>query len=254
MRGTFDVSGRKVLISGGTSGIGLAMAEAFLDAGAAVTLMSRRADVGQAVVADLAGRGAVSFVAGDTGLRPDCRLAVARAVADMGGLDTVVAAAGVNKRCRPEELTDEDWDWVVDASLKGTFLLCQEAYPQLKSSGDGRIVTIGSMMSILANGVTAAYASAKGGVVQLTRSFAVAWAADGIRANCILPGWIDTPLTQGARRDMPGLDTMVTARTPVGRWGVPADVAGTALFLASPAAAFVTGVALPVDGGYSIRG
>jgi 2-dehydro-3-deoxy-D-gluconate 5-dehydrogenase len=250
----FDLAGRKVLVSGGTSGIGLAIARGFLEAGAKVALMGRTASTGEVALAELKPLGEVVYLQGDVAKKADCDAAVAATVRTFGGLDTVVCAAGLNKRYRPEQISEADWHLIVDASLTGTFFLVQAAYPSLKDSGDGRIVTIGSMMSLLANGMTAAYASAKGGVVQLTRSFAVAWAKENITANCILPGWIDTPLTRGARADMPDLEAMVTARTPVGRWGNPGDVAGTALFLATPAAAFVTGTAIPVDGGYSIRG
>ena len=169
-------------------------------------------------------------------------------------MDTLVCAAGLNRRSPPEDLTLADWDAVLDANLKAVFLSCRALHPLLRDSGDGRIITLGSMLSVLANEASSAYAAAKGGVVQFTRSMAVSWAEDGIRANTILPGWVDTPLTQQARREMPALDARVKARTPLGRWGKPEEMAGAVLFLASPAARFVTGAALPVDGGYLARG
>ena len=250
----FDLTGRRVLVSGGSSGIGRAIAQGFLEAGAKVAVMSRDAAAGEAAVAELAAHGPALFTRGDVAVAADCAAAVAATVTAFGGLEVVVAAAGLNKRRRPEELSEADWDLIVGANLKGTFLLVRAAYPALRAAGGGRVVTIGSMMSLLANGVTPASAAAQGGVVPFTRSCAVARAAAGITANCILPGWIDTPLTRGARADIPTLQRMVEERTPMARWGRPADVVGTCLFLATPAAAFVTGTAIPVDGGYAIRG
>jgi 2-deoxy-D-gluconate 3-dehydrogenase len=143
---------------------------------------------------------------------------------------------------------------VQDANLKSVFVTCRALYPLLREDGGGSIVTVGSLLSVLANEVSSAYAAAKGGVVQFTRSLAVSWAGDGIRANTILPGWVDTPLTEQARRDMPDLDARVRSRTPLARWAKPEEMAGAVLFLAAPAARFVTGIALPVDGGYLIKG
>jgi 2-deoxy-D-gluconate 3-dehydrogenase len=130
----------------------------------------------------------------------------------------------------------------------------QAAYPHLKAHGVGRIINNGSMLSIFGMPLHAAYSSSKGAVVQLTKSLATAWAKDGITVNCVLPGWIDTELTRKARQDMPGLNDHVLKRAPAGRWGVPADFEGIAAFYASDAAAYVTGTAIAVDGGFSIQG
>jgi 2-deoxy-D-gluconate 3-dehydrogenase len=121
-------------------------------------------------------------------------------------------------------------------------------------AGGGKIVNIGSMMSIFGAPFTAAYAASKGGLVQLTRALATAWAKDNIQVNAVLPGWIDTDLTRKAREQVPGLHDRAVARTPAGRWGTPEDLAGIAVFLASAASDFVTGTAIPVDGGYSVQG
>ena len=249
----FKLTGKRVVITGGTSGIGLATAGAFLDAGAKVVICGRSAERGQDAMNQLEDRGPVWFVPADAA--DDAAVTgLARASEGyMGGVDVIVCAAGTNRRGAPQDLSLADWDDVLDSSLRGTFLTARAFYPGLCASGDGRIVTIGSMLSVLANEVTAPYAAAKGGVVQLTRSLAVAWAKDGILANCILPGWVDTPLTQQARKDMPDLDRRVRERTPIGRWAAPEEIAGAILFLTTPAAGFMTGAAVPVDGGYLIR-
>ncbi|MDR9394881.1 MAG: SDR family NAD(P)-dependent oxidoreductase [Roseovarius sp.] len=249
----FDLAGKRVVVSGGTSGIGLAAARSFLEAGACVVLNGRSADRGQTALGVIEGLGQAWFVPGDTADEAAAETLVGTAEAHMGGVDVLVCAAGINRRGAPQDLTLDDWDAVLDTSLKGTFVTARAAYPALRGSGDGRIVTLGSMMSVLANEATAPYAAAKGGVVQLTRSLAVAWAGDGIRANCILPGWVDTPLTRQGRKDIPDLDRRVCERTPVGRWATPDEIAGAILFLASPASRFMTGTAIPVDGGYVMR-
>jgi len=253
MSDLFELTGKRVVITGGTSGIGLATARAFLEAGAQVLISGRSVERGQQALATLEGRDPVWFAAGDSADETDAT-AVARAAEEhMGGTDAIVCAAGMNRRGAPQDLSLEDWDAVVDASLRGTFVTARAFYPGLCKVGQGRIVTVGSMLSVLANEATAPYAAAKGGVVQLTRSLAAAWAKDGIRANCILPGWVDTPLTRQARKDMPDLDRRVCERTPVGRWATPDEIAGAILFLATPAAGFMTGTAIPVDGGYLMR-
>lgn len=253
MMTSFDITDRKVVVTGGTSGIGLAIARAVLTAGARVVICGRNQQTGAHALDALASPQA-HFLSCDVGNEDDCAALSNFACQQMGGIDTLVCAAGLNRRGRPETISLEDWDAVLNATLKGTFLAARACYPALKSSGDGRIVTIGSMMSVLANEATAPYAAAKGGVVQLTRSLAVSWAPDGIRANCILPGWIDTAMTRKARDDMPGLDARVRERTPTGNWGHPDDIAGTAVFLTAPASRFITGAAIPVDGGYLMRG
>lgn len=253
MSDLFDLTGRCVVITGGTSGIGLSAAQAFLEAGARVTISGRSKDRGEAALGRLADMGDVWFCAADASVEADAERLAETAKAHMDGVDTIVCAAGINRRGPPQDLSLEDWDAVLDANLRGTFVTARAFYPQLCQSGDGRIVTIGSMMSVLANDMTAPYAAAKGGVVQLTRSLAAAWAKDGIRANCVLPGWVDTALTRQARLDMPDLDARVRDRTPLGRWADPQDIAGTILFLSTAASRFVTGAAIPVDGGFVMR-
>jgi 2-deoxy-D-gluconate 3-dehydrogenase len=141
---------------------------------------------------------------------------------------------------------------VLDTNLSSAFFCSQVAYPEMVKRGGGKMINIGSMMSLFGAPYATAYAASKGGIVQMTRAMATAWAKDNIQVNAVLPGWIDTDLTRGARRQVEGLHASVEKRTPGGRWGTPDDMAGIAAFLASPASDFVTGAAVPVDGGFSI--
>jgi 2-deoxy-D-gluconate 3-dehydrogenase len=147
-----------------------------------------------------------------------------------------------------------EWHHVMNTNLTSAFVCSHAAYPHLKKSGRGKVINIGSMLTIFGTAYAPAYAASKGGIVQYTRSCATAWAKDNIQVNAILPGWINTELTQGARREVPGLNERVLARTPAGRWGERQDFAGIAVFLSSPASDFVTGTAIPVDGGFSVQG
>lgn len=250
---SFGLDGRRVLITGGYGGIARHMASRFLQAGCSLILMGRDADKGRALVEELGQDDKVLFAQGDVTSFDDCASAVALAHKHFGGVDVVVAAAGCNRRLPPEDMPIEVWNEVWRSHVDGTFFICRAAFDALKASPHGKIITIGSVMSQRANEVSPAYGAGKGGVVQLTQSFAVSWAKYAIQANCILPGWIDTPSTKQARLDIPGLDDDVKKRTPAGRWGTPSDLAGVALFLASPHSDFVTGAAIPVDGGYLAR-
>jgi 2-deoxy-D-gluconate 3-dehydrogenase len=171
-----------------------------------------------------------------------------------GRIDILVNNAGTNLRKPLHEYSLEEWHRVMDTNLTSAFLCSRAVYPAMKKAGGGKIINIGSMMSIFGASFAPAYGASKGGIVQLTKSAASAWARDNIQVNAVLPGWIDTELTQGARRQVPGLHENVLRRTPAGRWGTIDDMAGVAVFLASAASDFVTGTAIPVDGGYSIQG
>jgi 2-dehydro-3-deoxy-D-gluconate 5-dehydrogenase len=249
----FSVAGRAALVTGGSSGIGLGMARGLLRAGASVMIAARGAERNAAAVVELSALGVAESVVADVTDEASVQAMVAACVARFGRLDILVANAGTTVRKLPQSLTLADWRLVLDTNLTSTLLAAQAAHPHLKASGHGRVITNGSMMSLFASSYSGAYAASKGGVVQLTRALAVAWAPDAITANCILPGWVDTPLTQGARREVAGLHERVLARTPAARWGTPTDFEGVAAFLASDAAAFITGTAIPVDGGYSVQ-
>ncbi len=248
----FDLKGKVALVTGGNGGIGLGIARGLAQAGADVAIAGRNAQKNAAAVAELEALGArvVGLVA-DVNDGAQVKRMVADTVKAFGGLDFLVANAGINIRKLPQDYTMQEWHQVVDTNLTSVFECCQAAYPEMKRRGGGKIVTIGSMTSIFGFGVGPIYAATKGAVVQLTKSLASAWAKDNIQVNSILPGFIDTELTKGARRNVPGLHERVLDRTPAKRWGEPADLAGSAVFFCSRASDFVTGTALPVDGGFS---
>jgi 2-deoxy-D-gluconate 3-dehydrogenase len=179
---------------------------------------------------------------------------IEKTVSQLGRLDILVNNAGINIRKQPQDYTLEEWHTVIDTNLTSAFICCQAAYPLMVKVGGGKIINIGSMMSIFGAPFVGPYGASKGGIVQLTRSLAAAWAKDNIQLNAVLPGWIDTELTRQARQQVSGLQDRIVNRTPAGRWGTPGDLAGIAVFLASRASDFVTGTAIPVDGGYSVQG
>ena len=247
----FDLTGKVALVTGGNGGIGLGMAKGLADAGAAVMVAGRDAEKNHRAVEALGGK--ADAVAVDMADESGARAAVEAAVKKFGRLDILVNNAGINIRKAPQDYTLEEWHRVLNINLTSLFICCQAAYPHLRARG-GKIINIGSMMSIFGASFAAPYGASKGGVVQLTKSLAAAWAGDNIQVNAVLPGWIDTELTKGARQQVSGLHEKVLARTPAGRWGAPEDLAGIAVFLAAPASEFITGTAIPVDGGYAAQG
>jgi 2-deoxy-D-gluconate 3-dehydrogenase len=246
----FDLGGKVAIVTGGNGGIGLGMARGLAAAGAKVAIAGRDPAKNAAAARELGGLA----IEADVREERACRDLVAKTVAAFGRLDILVNNAGVNIRKQPEEYSAAEWREVIETNLTSAFLLSQAAYPEMKKTGGGKIVNIGSMMSLFGASFVAPYAASKGGIVQLTRALACAWAKDNIQVNAVLPGWIDTDLTRRAREQVPGLYERVLARTPAGRWGEPADLAGIAVFLASRASDFLTGTAIPVDGGYSVQG
>jgi 2-deoxy-D-gluconate 3-dehydrogenase len=194
--------------------------------------------------------GKADAIAVDLADEAGARAVVDKTVQKFGRLDILINNAGINIRKPPQDFALEEWQRVLDINLTSLFVCCQAAYPHMKTRG-GKIINIGSMTSIFGASFAAPYGASKGAVVQLTKSLAVAWAPDNIQVNAVLPGWIDTELTETAREQVAGLHEKVVARTPAGRWGTPDDMAGIAMFLAGPASDFVTGTAIPVDGGYA---
>ncbi len=251
----FDLTGRIAIVTGGNGGLGLAMARGLARAGASTALAARDEGKGQAAVKQLiASAPRMRFYAFEAASASSCRKLIETVVGDFGACDILINNAGMNRRKPPEQISEQDWREILDVNLSAALFCAQAAYPHMKASGRGKILNIGSMYSLFGAPTGAAYAASKGGLVALTRSLACAWAPDNIQVNAILPGWIDTELTRRARQQVADLHDFVLSRTPAGRWGEPDDLAGAAVFLCSSASDFVTGAALPVDGGYSVRG
>ena len=252
---SFNLKGKVAVVTGGNGGIGLGMARGLADAGADIAVVGRNEDKSKAAVAELASRGVRAIsVAADVTDKEAVGGMVERVKSELGRIDILVNNAGINIRKPPHALELEEWSSVIDTNLTSAFLCSKAVHPAMKAAGGGKIINIGSMMSIFGAGFAPAYAASKGGIVQFTRACACAWAGDNIQANAILPGWIDTDLTKRARVEINGLHDKVLGRTPAARWGAIDDFAGIAVFLASPASDFVTGTAIPVDGGFSVMG
>jgi len=253
--GLFELRGKVAIVTGGNGGIGLGMALGLAGAGADIAIVGRNEAKSNAVLAEFSRSGAraISVIADVTDEAAVITM-VERVRRELGRIDILVNNAGINIRKPPHALSLAEWDSVIKTNLTSAFLCSQAVYPAMKDAGGGKIVNIGSMMSIFGTSFAPAYAASKGGIVQFTRSCAVAWAADNIQVNAVLPGWIDTDLTRRAREQVTGLHDNVLARTPAARWGAPTDFAGIAVFLSSGASDFVTGTAIPVDGGFSIMG
>lgn len=229
---------RRVLVTGGTRGIGRAVAEAFAGAGARVlaTGVSREEVEASGLSADTA----VLDVTDEA--------SVARIVAGLDRLDVLVNAAGIILRDGREH-EPEGFERVLEVNLAGTMRICAACRPLLEASR-GCVLNVASMLSFFGSAAQPAYSASKGGVAQLTKSLAAAWAPKGVRVNAIAPGWIETEMTRPLREN-PERSHRILERTPMGRWGKPEEVAGAALFLCGPTAGFITGAILPVDGGYS---
>jgi NAD(P)-dependent dehydrogenase (short-subunit alcohol dehydrogenase family) len=236
---TFSFPEHHAIVTGGTSGIGRAVALALADAGCAVIA----AGVNPAEIDAFPATERVTPVMLDVA---DDR-AIGELLSRIARLDILVNSAGMILR-QGAEFDVANFQRVIDVNLTGAMRLCAACRPLLAQRG-GSIVNLASVLSYFGSGLAPAYSSSKGGVAQLTKSLAIAWAKDRIRVNAVAPGWIRTPLTQPLQDD-PVREAALMARTPLGRWGVPEDIAPAVLFLCSPGAAFITGTILNVDGGY----
>jgi 2-deoxy-D-gluconate 3-dehydrogenase len=251
----FDLASHVAVVTGGNGGIGLGMARGLAKAGANVVVAGRDAAKSEVAARELAALGVEAMaITVDVASEPSVEELTRAVEKRFGRLDILVNNAGINIRQPVHELPLDKWNEVLSTNLSSAFLCSKAAYPLMKRGGRGKIINIGSMMSIFGAAYAPAYGASKGGVVQLTKSMAIAWAPDNIQVNAILPGWIDTELTKRARTQVQGLNERVLSRSPGGRWGVPADMEGIAVFLASAASDFISGTAIPVDGGYSSVG
>jgi len=236
-------TGKTVFVTGGTSGIGAAISRGFIEAGAKLVSTG----VSDAEI-EAAGRDPLLAAARLERLDVRDRAAVERLVSSLPSLDVVINCAGIIRR--DAELDPDVFSAVVDINLTGSMRVCAAARPKLKETR-GSIVNLASMLSFFGGGLVPGYSASKGGIAQMTKSLAIAYAGDGIRVNAIAPGWIETPLTQDLQEN-DSRRTAIINRTPLKRWGRPEDVVGGVLFLCSPAAGFITGTILPIDGGYLV--
>ncbi|QGZ65474.1 SDR family NAD(P)-dependent oxidoreductase [Paraburkholderia acidisoli] len=250
----FDLAGKVAIVTGGTSGIGLGIAKGLLQARARVALIGRDEARGAKALAQLDAAHNAIYVQADIALAESCTRMVERVEQVFGRVDILVNNAGMNLRHHAQDYTHAQWHQIVDTNLSSAFYCAQAAFPAFGRAGGGKILNIGSMLSLFGTTHGAAYAASKGGIVQLGRALAVEWAPHNIQVNTLLPGWIETELTAEAKQLFPDLEAGILARTPQSRWGRPADLAGIAVALCSGACDFITGTAIPVDGGYSVQG
>ncbi len=251
----FDLTGHKAIVTGAASGLSKAMAEGLHEAGAELVILDIQdaaADVAKAFSANGA---PAYFVKTNLSDRSDIQAKFDEALQLLGGrLDILVNGAGVQKSHKTEEFTLEEWDWVIGINMTAPFILCQLAGRVMLQQGYGKIINIASMSSFFGGVNVPAYSAAKGGVAQLTKALCNEWASKGINVNAIAPGYMETPLN---RHIMPDTNNAryehYRVRTPAGRWGLPKDMKGLTVFLASDASDFINGAIIPCDGGYLVR-
>jgi 2-deoxy-D-gluconate 3-dehydrogenase len=248
----FDLTGKVAVVTGGNGGIGLGIAMGLAGAGANIVIAARSVEKTAQALEDIRTLGVEAHgITVDVTQEPAIQRMVTSTIDHMGRLDILVNNSGIAVRAQPQELTSAQWDSVVDVNLRGAFLASKEAYAQMVKAGGGKVINVGSMYSIFGSDWGSPYAASKGGLVQLTKSLAVAWAKDNIQVNAVLPGWIVTDLTRGIQDADPNRYDNISRRIPTGRWGEPSELAGAAVFLASTASDYVTGATLAIDGGYS---
>jgi 2-deoxy-D-gluconate 3-dehydrogenase len=254
MMDLFSLKDKVTIVTGGNGGIGYGIAQGFASAGANIVIAARNAHKTAKAAESIKSKYGTKVLEIEVDVRQE-RLVnsmVEETLELFSRVDVLVNNAGINIRKLPQNLSSDEYDEILEVNLRSAFLCSKAVYPAMKEMGGGKIINIGSMTSIFGGAKLMAYGSSKGGIVAMTRALAVAWAQDNIQVNALLPGWIDTDLTRKARIEIEGLNERVLKRTPIGRWGTSEDMQGTTIYLATAASDFITGVALPVDGGYSI--
>ena len=252
-RNLFNLKGKVALVTGGNGGLGLGMALGLAEAGANIAIAARNPDKTSDAIKQIEGVGVRAIsVPTDVTNETEIESMISQTLDKLGQIDILVNNSGVTMRKEPEDLSGDEWDHVLNVNLRACFLASKTVYPHMRDRGSGKIINIGSMTSIFGGGGSGApYSSSKGGIVQLSKSLAVAWAKDNIQSNAILPGWFTTELTAAIPERQKERYQLISSRIPAGRWGDPEELAGVAVFLASPASDYVTGSVIAVDGGYS---
>ena len=250
----FGLDGKVAIVTGGNGGLGLGMALGLAGAGANIVVAARNMDKTSQAQAEIEALGVNSLgLAVDVNRESNITEMVDRTVEQFGRVDILVNNAGMTVRKEPQDLSVEEWDNVLDVNLRAAFLASRTVYPHMKAQGGGKIISVGSMYSLFGGGGSGApYSASKGGVVQLSKSLAVAWAKDNIQSNAILPGWFMTELTAAVPENQPERYDLINRRIPTGRWGDAEELQGAVVFLAGKGSDYVTGAVLTVDGGYSV--
>ncbi|MFW5686831.1 MAG: 3-oxoacyl-ACP reductase FabG [Halanaerobium sp.] len=249
----FDLTGKKALVTGGSRGLGRAMAEALLEAGAEV-IITGVSDRVLETAAEMQENGyPVSGLSFDLSKREEIKKSFKEVMAEFEGrLDILVNNAGIQRRNKAENFSEKDWDDVLEVNLNSVFILSQLAAKEMLKNDGGKIINIASLLSFFGGYTVPAYAASKGGVAQLTKALANEWTAEGINVNAIAPGYMDTDMNT-ALVNNPERNELIMSRIPAGRWGKPEDMKGIVIFLASEASNYLSGAVIPVDGGYSGR-
>ena len=251
MSSLFDLTGKVALVTGGNKGLGQGIALALAEAGADIAVVSTRTETETVEAVKALGRKAIHIAADLTSTRPVPHI-VSTTLAELGGLDILVNNAGMIRRADSVDFTEADWDAVIDLNLKSVFFLSQAAGRHMIAQGGGKIINIASMLSFQGGIRVPSYTASKSGIAGITRLLANEWASKGVNINAIAPGYMATDNTAALQADE-ARNRSILERIPAGRWGIPSDMAGAAVFLASAASDYVNGITLPVDGGWLAR-
>jgi 2-deoxy-D-gluconate 3-dehydrogenase len=252
MKTSFSIAGKKAIVTGAAKGLGRGMAEGLHEAGVDLALIDVSDSI-QTVAKEMGAQGArVIGVQADLSNRGELKRGFNEAVAALGGLDILLNNAGITRWSPAEEMSEPDWDIVLGVNLNAVFLLAQLAGQYMLKQGHGKIINIASLLSFGGGYLTVGYAASKGGVAQMTKALANEWSSKGINVNAIAPGYMATEMNIPLMED-PARNKLILDRVPAGRWGLPEDLVGALIFLASPASDYVHGILIPVDGGFLAR-